>query len=103
MLFIVPAPHIITHPTDTSAVVPFSGVFTCSAGGYGYRYIIWYRRTGPIPKKAYSTLIPSVNETTSVLTIPNVTSKDVGVYYCVVWVNKTAIQSQTANLFLAGT
>jgi len=99
---IVPAPYFVIHPTDKSAAAPFSGVFICSAGGYGYRNIIWHRRNNPIPKKAYSTLIPLVNTTKSIFTIPNVTSEDVGVYYCVVWVNRTAIQSGAANLHLSG-
>ena len=46
--------------------------------------------------------MPSLNVTTSVLTIPNVTSEDVGIYYCVAWANLLAAQSQSANLFLAG-
>ena len=57
----------------------------------------------PVPNKAYSRLIPSVNVTTSVLTILNVTSKDVGAYYCVVWANRRAAESLAANLDLAGT
>ena len=66
--------------------------------------ITWYRNNNnnPLPTKALTTLIPSVNETISVLTIPNVTSEDVGTYYCVVWANRRAVQSQSANLFLAG-
>ena len=47
-------------------------------------------------------LIPSVNEITIILTIPNVTSKDVGRYHCVVWANNMAVISHSANLFLAG-
>ena len=47
-------------------------------------------------------VVPSVNETTSILTIPNVTSEDVGTYYCLAWANRIAIQSLNANLFLAG-
>ena len=95
--------HFIIHPTDTSAAAPFSGIFYCSARGYGYRNIIWYRDNNTIPKKAYSTLAPSVNETTSTLTIPNVTIEDVGIYYCVVQANGLEAQSQSAELFLAGT
>jgi len=102
VLYVVPVPFFVIHPTDTSAAAPFSSEFTCSAGGYGYRNIVWYRRSNTLPKKAYSTLIPSVNETTSILTIPNVTIEDVGVYYCRVWVNRAAIQSRSANLFLSG-
>jgi len=102
VLYVVPAPYFVIHPTDTSAAAPFDGEFSCSAGGYGYRNIIWYRHTNLLPKKAYSRLMLSVNETTSTLTIPNVTIEDVGVYYCLVWVNRAALQSQSANLFLAG-
>jgi len=62
---------------------------------------MWHRRNDPLPKKAYSTLIPSVNETTSVLTIPNVTS-DVGMYYSAVLINTRIVVSRVAKLFLAG-
>ena len=50
-------------------------------------------------------VIPSMNdhETTSILTIPNVTSEDVGTYYCEAWANRMATLSLNANLFLAGT
>ena len=64
--------------------------------------ITWHRYDYLLPNKAFDILIPSVNETASVLTIPNVTSEDVGTYYCVVWANRKAVQSQSANLFLAG-
>ena len=47
-------------------------------------------------------VIPSMNETTSILTIPNVTSEDVGTYYCEAWANNMAVRSDSANLFLAG-
>ena len=55
-----------------------------------------------LTSKAYSTLTLSVDMTTSVLIIPNVTSEDVDRYYCVAWANMLAAQSQAANLFLAG-
>ena len=63
---------------------------------------MWHRTNNPLPKKVYYTISPSVNETTSTLTIPNVTSEDVGTYYCVVWVNRKGVQSKSANLILAG-
>ena len=47
-------------------------------------------------------LMPSVNVTTSILTIPNVTSKDVGTYYCVAEVGRVAVKSLSANLTHAG-
>ena len=101
-MFVVLAPGVVTHPSDTSAAAPFSGVFTCTVQGYGYRNIMWHRTNHHLPKKAYYTISPSVNETTSTLTIPNVTSKDVGTYHCVVWVNNNAAKSKSANLILAG-
>ena len=64
--------------------------------------ITWYRYNSRLPNKAYNTLIPSVNETTSVLTIPNVTSEDIGTYYFVAWTNDRAVRSMAANLLLAG-
>ena len=44
----------------------------------------------------------SMSETTSTLTIPNVSSEDIGTYYCVVWVSNKATQSRMANLHLGG-
>ena len=96
-------PGVVTHPTDTSAATPFSALFNCSVQAYGYLTIIWYRNNrNPVPKKAYTTLISSVNVTTSILTIPNVTSEDVGRYYCVVWANRKTAESLAGNLFFAG-
>ena len=99
---VVSALHIVTQPTDTYAAAPFSALLKFSIQVYGYLTITWYRNENSMPKKAYLTLIPSVNETTSILTIPNVTSEDVGTYYCVVWANHMAVRSHSANLFLAG-
>ena len=101
--YVVPAPHIVADPTDTSAAAPFSAEFKCCIEAYGYLSVTWYRNnSNAVPGKAYSTLIPSVNVTTSILTIPNVTSKDVGTYYCAAEVGRIAVKSRSANLFLAG-
>ena len=95
--------RIVTHPTDTSAAAPFSALFKFSIQVYGYLAITWHKSNeNSIPKKAYLTLVPSVNETTIILTIPNVTSEGVGTYYCVVWANRMAVISHNANLSLAG-
>ena len=64
--------------------------------------ITWHRHNNLLTNKAFDTLIPSINETTSVLTIANVTSEDVGAYYCAALVNDKVIISMAANLFLAG-
>ena len=97
-------PQVVTHPVNISAAAPFSAVFYCSIQVYGYLTITWYRSNrNPIPKKSYSRLLPSVNMTTSVLTIPNVTIEDVGAYYCVVWANMKAVESLAGYLNLAGT
>ena len=98
----VPAPDIITDPTDTSAAAPFSAVFTCSARGCGELNITWHRHNKPLPQRVYSTIKNSVNGTTSTLTILNVVNDDVGTYYCVVWASNKATQSRVASLFLAG-
>ena len=101
--YIVAAPQIVTHPTDTSAAAPFSALFICSVQSYGYLTITWYRNNrNSVPRKAYHTLMLSLNVTTSILTIPNVTIQDVGAYYCVAWANRKAAESLVANLFLAG-
>ena len=95
-------PYILTHPTDTSAAAPFSGVFTCSASGYGHLNITWYRRGGSLSTKSKSTEISSPTVTTSTLVIPNVTNDDVGRYYCFVWANDRAVQSKQASLIFSG-
>ena len=101
--YVVPALHVVTHPADTSAAAPFSALFKCSIQAYGYLTVTWYRNnSNPVPEKAYSTLIPSVNVTTSTLTIPNVTSEDVGTYYCVARVGRRIEESLSANLSVAG-
>ena len=77
-------------------------MFKCSVQTYGYVTITWYRKDNLLPTKNFTTLLPSVNEATSILTIPNVTSEDVGMYYFVAWANDWAVRSMAANLFLAG-
>ena len=96
-------PLVATHPTDTSAAAPFSALFKCSIQAYGYLTVTWYRsNTYPVPEKAYSTLIPSVNVTTSILTIPNVTSEDIGTYCCKASISRITVKSLNANLFHSG-
>ena len=103
-LHYVAFPRVVTHPTDTSAAAPFSALFSCTVEAYGYLTITWYvNKRNPVPKKAFSRLIPSVDVTTSILTIPNVTSKDVDTYYCEVQANRKTARSLAANLILAGT
>ena len=99
---VVPAPDIITDPTDTSAAAPFSAVFTCSAKGCGELNITWHRHTKPLPKRVYSAITDSLNETTNTLTIPNVVNDDVGIYYCVVRAGNIAVRSRISNLLFAG-
>ena len=97
-------PQVVTHPTNTSASAPFNALFSCSVQAYGYLTVTWYmNKRNPVPKKAYSRLITSIFMTTSILTIPNVTSEDVGTYYCEVQANRKIAQSLAANLILAGT
>ena len=102
-LHFVAFPQVVTHPTDTSAAAPFSALFSCTVQAYGYLTVTWYRNNRrSVPNKAYSMLMPSVDVTISILTIPNVNSKDVGTYYCVVQANRKTAQSLAANLILAG-
>ncbi|XP_065904619.1 basement membrane-specific heparan sulfate proteoglycan core protein-like isoform X2 [Dysidea avara] len=99
----VVSPQITTHPTDTSAATPFSGVFTCSTSGYGYLNITWYRTPGLLPDKSRTSEVYSPEVTISTLVIPNVTNDDVGSYYCVVRANSLGAWSSVAKLSYAGT
>ena len=102
---IVPAPDIITHPTDTSAAAPFSAVFTCSVSAFGHLNIFWYKND-KMYKSVFNKSAISVtslnNITTSTLTILQVSNKDGGIYYCKAWANKKASQSQSARLSYSG-
>ena len=93
---------VITHPTDTSAAAPFSGVFTCSVEGYGYQNITWYKQPGKLPDKHIINEMTSHGIVTSTLIIPNVTEEDVGKYYCQVWANDYGVKSNPATLHLLG-
>ena len=99
-MHVVSPPRVVTQPINTSAAAPFGALFNCSVQAYGYLTITWYR-INALPKNA-STLIPSINVTTSILFIPNVTIEDVGKYYCEAWAGKMAVRSKTVNLILAG-
>ena len=101
--YYVAFPQVAIHPTDTTAAAPYSALFSCSVQAYGYLTVTWFKNNiNPVPEKAYSKLIPSTNITTSILTIPNVTSEDVGTYYCVVQANRRTAQSLGGSLVLAG-
>ena len=104
MQYIDPTPLIVSHPTDTSAAAPFSGVFTCSARGYGAPLVVeWKRENSDLPSSSNSsTQVLSSGITTSTLVIPNVTNNDVGSYYCMVWNKKKGAQSSSANLSFSG-
>jgi len=98
ILLLVPFPRIITHPTDTSAAAPFSAVFICSAQAYGEMLIQWEGKDNlPSPVQ-----VSTPELTTSTLTIPNVTGKDAGTYYCVVWANRQGARSHAASLVFSG-
>ena len=93
---------MVTQPVDTSAAAPFSGVFTCSAYGYGYQHITWHKKSGILPYKQKIKEISSSRIVTSTLIIPNVTEQDIGKYYCQAWTYNLGTQSEQANLFYSG-
>ena len=99
-VYVVSPPRVVTDPIDTSAAAPFGALFNCSIQAYGYLTITWYRNNTLL--KNASTLIPSINVTTSILTVPNVTIEDVGTYYCEAWAGRIAVRSLPANLILGG-
>ena len=76
-------------------------MFTCSASGYGYLNITWYRTPGLLPDKSSTSEVYSPEVTTSTLVIPNVTDDDVGSYYSVVRANSLGAWSSVARLSYA--
>ena len=99
---VVPS-RIVTHPTDTYAAAPFSGVFTCSVIGYGYQNITWHRQGGKLPHKYKANEVGTNGIVTSTLIIPNVTEEDIGNYYCLVWANNIGLRSNEGHLHYSGT
>lgn len=93
---------LVTRPVDTSAAAPFSGVFTCSAYGYGYQRITWHKKSGILPYKYKIKEMSSSRIVTSTLIIPNVTEQDVGKYYCQAWTYNFGTQSKQAHLYYSG-
>ena len=94
----VSAPEIFSHPTDLKITAPSNAVFTCSASACDDLTFEWKRMNSNLPKKS----LLSQNGTKSILSIPNVTSDDVGEYYCVVLANNKTSQSKTARLQFLG-
>lgn len=93
---------IIIQPSNSSAAAPFSAVFTCSAKAYGVLSFDWKRLNADLPQKYFTETKVSQNGDTSYLFIPNVTSDDVGEYYCDVWANNKASRSHFAKLQFSG-
>ena len=91
-------PQIITHPTDISAVGTFSAMFKCSADACHSLSFEWKRINSDLPEKSFTIQ----SGTTSILSIPNVTSDDVGKYYCVAVTNNGTSESHSAELQLSG-
>ena len=96
------ASTFVTHPIDTSAAAPFSGVFRCSVYGYGHQHITWHKTSGKLPHKHKIKRTASYTIVTSTLIIPNATEQDAGKYYCQVWANHLGTQSEKANLYYPG-
>ena len=94
--------EIVSHPSDTSAAAPFSGVFTCSVSGQGHQNISWHRQSGTVPQKHLTIETASHGVITSTLIIPNVTEEDIGKYYCLLWANNIGLRSNMANLYYPG-
>ena len=100
---IVGPSRIVTHPTDTYAAAPFSGVFTCSVIGYGYHNITWHKQHDKLPHNYKTNEVGSNGVVTSTLIIPNVTEEDIGNYYCLVWANNIGLRSNKGHLRYPGT
>ena len=108
MLFVIllkaHGPEIITHPTNESAAAPFSGVFKCSARGYGNLSIEWKRsdNLGVPVNSSHMEVFSAQQITTSTFIIPNVTKDDTGGYYCIAWIGMQASRSEKALLHYSG-
>ena len=92
------APQAITHPIDLTVSGPSTATFHCSAYACDNLEFKWKRINSDLPEKS----LLSRSGITSFLYIPNVTSEDVGEYYCVVWANNQSLQSNTAKLQFSG-
>ena len=106
---VVVGPSIVTQPNDTYAAAPFSGVFKCSAKGYGYISISWYKANTwydikSLPDKDKVSTVHSSEATVSTLEIPNLIKEDAGGYICVVHskYNGNSRWSRIATLYISG-
>ena len=93
---------IVIQPTDSSAAVPFSAVFTCSAKAYGVLSFEWKRLNSDLSQQSFTEMKRSLNSAISYLFIPNVTKDDEGEYYCDAWANNKASRSNIARLQFSG-
>lgn len=109
-IYHIVGPRIVNQPTDSYAAAPFSGIFTCSAQGYGPLTISWRKYIGPFyivspPDKCNVSTTNSSEVTVSTLEIPNPSDKDAGEYFCVVnasYGDQNVIASKRASLHISG-
>ena len=103
----MPPPRIIEHPMDIIVPVTETVVFVCVGQGYGFVDVNWQRirigqsRERPPPDKStVITMVTPDNVTTitSILTIPDVTDRNRGDYWCVYSNNVNETRSNIARL-----
>ena len=95
-------PKITEQPNNMTIDIFKSVSLNCTARGFGLSEIIWKRIRYAIPVIAETTSIISVNEITSVLKITNTVGYYSGKYYCIAKNKAGETISQIATLNVIG-
>ena len=82
----MPPPRIIVQPMNITRLVKQNATFVCVGQGYGFVDVRWakfkYGNEKSLRRKSIVTTTVTPNNITSILTIPDARSNDVGRYEC---------------------
>ena len=105
VIYLVPPPRIIEHPTNTTVPVTQTAVLVCVGQGYGFVDVSWHRtiksNEQSIPSKSIVTTMVSSDDITTIissLTIPDLADSHRGSYWCVYSNNGGETHSGIAEL-----
>ena len=83
----MPPPRIIEHPMDVELPVTETAVFVCVGQGYGLVDVNWVRKTRNderlVQSKSTMATMVTHDNTTSILTIPDLEDRDGRDYRCI--------------------
>ena len=100
----MPPPRIIEHPMDVTVPGRGTAVFVCIGEGYGFINASWVRGKGnskrPPPLRSTVTTMATLDNITSILTIPDVNDNMAKLYKCRYSNSEGEAYSDTGKLIL---